>query len=422
VLFFGLFQQLGTSLLIGFFLLFQYSWMHSLYGISYGVLVVILVGYGLTVFCAQLTAMTIYSFTNSNEAVKRILRVVFYGVILVYAASLLIYLVQGREQFLLYLVEALNGMAARLFPVSGWVTQGVFGVIHADFSGLAFGLLLCAVYIACLVILIVKAKQDYYEDVLKTTEMSYSAITAKKSGQIGESVRKNIRVGKIGLRHGEGADAFYYKHLVENRRAKTFLLSNQSLLFVLCIVAFAFFMSGTGGLAAVFAFATYMQLFTVVFGRFPKELTKPYVYLVPEPPFKKLIACLRESFSGFILEAVIVFVPVAFILQLSVIDTLMCILARISFALLFTAGHILVERVFGTVVSKILVFVFYFGTLLLLCVPGILTAVLLTSLNLPMLTENVAILLALAVCNIPIALLVCFLCRNMLQYAELNNR
>ena len=34
--------------------------------------------------------------------------------------------------------------------------------------------------------------------------------------------------------------------------------------------------------------ATYMQMFFVAIGRLLKELTKPYIYLVPEPPMKKL--------------------------------------------------------------------------------------------------------------------------------------
>ena len=36
VLFYGLFQQLGTSMLVAFFLLFQYSWLHNLFGLGVG--------------------------------------------------------------------------------------------------------------------------------------------------------------------------------------------------------------------------------------------------------------------------------------------------------------------------------------------------------------------------------------------------
>jgi hypothetical protein len=37
-------------------------------------------------------------------------------------------------------------------------------------------------------------------------------------------------------------------------------------------------------------------------------------------------------------------------------------------------------------------------------------------------SATVTMLLAMAICNIPVALFVLYLCRNILQYAELNNR
>ena len=48
-----------------------------------------------------------------------------------------------------------------------------------------------------------------------------------------------------------------------------------------------------------------------------------------------------------------------------------CVAARVSYSLLFTAGNVLVERVFGMVQSKTLIFLFYFLALLVMAVPGI---------------------------------------------------
>ena len=97
----------------------------------------------------------------------------------------------------------------------------------------------------------------------------------------------------------------------------------------------------------IFAFATYMQLFTVALGRFNRELIKPYIYLIPEPPLKKLLYAIQESMLTNFWEAVLIFVIVGAILQASPLEIALCILARVSFALLFTAGNVLVERVFG---------------------------------------------------------------------------
>ncbi len=198
-------------------------------------------------------------------------------------------------------------------------------------------------------------------------------------------------------------------------------MNGQSLMFSLMVIALSFFMR-EAGILAIFAFSTYIQIFSVALGRLVKELTKPFIYLVPDAPMKKLLQNMRESVAGNVLEAVIIFVPVALILQLGIPELLCCILARLSFSWLFLSGNILVERVFGTVSSKVLVFFFYFFSLVVLAMPGIILAFVLAALEFTILSTTVTILLSLAVCNIPIALLVLYLCRNILQYAELNNR
>ncbi len=418
VLFYGLFQQLGTSLLIGFFLLFQYSWLHSLYGIDFGGLILVFLTYGLVVFCAQLTAMAIYSFTNANEKRKRILKNVFYGIIIVYVAGLLLYLLGDSANAVQRVVEALNGLAFRLFPVAGWIADIVNGAILADFWRLVLGAALCVAIIAGIAALIIKGDPDYYEDVLQSTEAAHQVAQLKKEGRIGEAVPRNVKTGKTGIGRGEGASAFYYKHLLENRRSGTVFLNKQMILFILVIIGFTFFMRGNG-LIPIFAFATYMQIFSVAFGRMNKEILKPFVYLVPEPPFKKLMACIRESFISSAVEAALVFIPVGFLLGLTPMETLLCIAARFSFSLLFIAGNVLVGRILGSLASKALTMFVFVAILVVLSIPGIAAAVIFSMAAGG--SANAAMMIAMTVFNIPIAFIVLYASRNMLQYTELNN-
>ena len=120
-------------------------------------------------------------------------------------------------------------------------------------------------------------------------------------------------------------------------------------------------------------------------------------------------------------EAVIIFVPAGLLVGADAMAIALCVVARLSFALLFTAGNILVERVFGTVSSKMLVLFFYFLALVVLAVPGIILGIVLLTV-LPEAVGLLGLFLGMAVLNVPIAVLVMYLCRNLLQYAELNNR
>jgi hypothetical protein len=197
-----------------------------------------------------------------------------------------------------------------------------------------------------------------------------------------------------------------------------FLLNPQMLIFIFVNIGFAFFMRGNG-LIPIFAFATYMQIFSVAFGRLNKEIIKPFVYLVPEPPFKKLMACIRESFITSALEAAITFIPIGFILGLSPMETLLCIAARFSFALLFVGGNVLVGRILGGITSKAIIMFVFVAILIALSMPGIVAAFIFSAAAGGF--ANMAMLLAMTAFNIPIAFLVLYLSRNMLQYTELNN-
>ena len=169
-----------------------------------------------------------------------------------------------------------------------------------------------------------------------------------------------------------------------------------------------------GGIIPVFALAVYLQLFTAGQSRINRELYKPFVYLVPEPPFAKLPQCLRELFPSALAEAVVVFVPVGLILQMSPWGIVVCVFARISYAFLFQSGNLLLER-FWSGASKALILFLYFLILILLTLPGILIAIFLVAfLSLP--GGVVTGLLVAGLVNIPVALLLfyllCATCRS----------
>ena len=345
ILVYGLVRQLGLSLVLGFFILFQYSWMHGAYGVGPGGLALAIVGYAVTLFFAQLCSMASYVRTSGNERAGKTVRYCVFGGAALYG----LWAVFSCREELLGLANG-GGFAPLLetgaaffatvpgvlFPVSGWAAGLASGALWGDWAlfGLSAGLL--AALLLLLLGLILTCKNNYYEDVLQTAETAQSAVTAQKEGQLNEVVPKNVKVGKTGLGKGWGASAIYHKHRVENRRSGVFFLSNMALIFDAIIIACAFFMRDAG-LAGIVAMSTYMQLFSVALGRFNRELIKPYIYLIPEPPLKKLLYALKESLISDSLEAVLLFVVVGVIMELSPVAVAFCALTRISFSLLFTS-------------------------------------------------------------------------------------
>ena len=411
-LFYGLFRQIGVVLLVGLLLFYQYGWLHSLYGLSVGAMAGIFLCYVAAVFLGQVTAMTIYTFTSSSQGAQRGLKAVIVVLLVLVGLWLAWGFWTSPGDRLAGVVNAAVSLPVQLFPVGGWL-----GWAFSACLGLGLwwpGPLLCLAWLLLLVFLLTHFDQDWYEDVLRTAELAQSAIAAKKEGTM-ESAPSKVRVGATGMKGGWGASAFYYKHKIENRRGGYFLLSPVSLIFAVVLIAFAFFMR-EGGILPVFALAVYLQLFTAGQSRINRELYKPFIYLVPESSFAKLLHCLRELAPSSLAEAVVVFVPVGLILGMGPVSIVICLFARMSYALLFQSGNLLLER-FWSGAGKALIMFLYFLVLIILTLPGILAAIFLTVfLSLP--GGVTAGLLVAGIVNIPVALLLLYLLRNMLQYAE----
>lgn len=418
ILLYGLLKQMGTSLMVGVFLLYQYAWLHQTYLLSVPGLLMIMLGYALTMFCAQMTAMAIYSLTSGNPRRQRAVKCVIVLLVVLTAAWVLLPALQGGE-LLPSVVAAANAPLMNYLPVAGWLR----GLAMLPSGGSAMdawiGLLLTAAYIGVFILMIMKARADFYEDVLKATEVSFSAITAKKEGRIGEAVPQNVKVGKTGLRKGQGAGVFFYKHLLEDRRSKLLFLDTMTLVMAAVSIFFAFFMKEIG-LIGLFFFATYMQVFGSMMGRWARELLLPYVYLIPEPPFRKLLGICRENICKVLLDAVLVMLPIGLIVGAAPFEIAAAVAARFGFGILFMAGGILAERVLGGLSSKVLITMFYFLIMLMVAIPGVIIAVVLGIL-LPGIGLALG-LLATAAWNLLASVLILFLCRDMLNYAEVNNR
>lgn len=427
ILFHSLMRQLTTSILLGVFLLFQYSWLHSLYGIKYDKLIVIVLGYGLTLFFSQFVAIVLFCLTNGHSKAGRMIKLMFAAVIAALIIPLLVKLTPVMQSLdyraaIPIAVEYFSSFWTHIFPFSGWTASMAIYMIEGRYLLAAVFLGIQLLAAAILMFIIYKTDVDYYEDAIESAEKSQSAITAQKEGTVNEVVGKNIRVGKIGIQKGWGANVIYQKHLIENRRSSILRVSNMSLIFIACVIIISVFLREEGILPS-FVMSSYMLMFSVTLGRFPRELIKPFIYLMPEPPVKKLFYSLKENLISSVYESILLFIPVGLIVSAAPIEIAVCIIGRISFSLLFLCANIAIERIFGSNLAKGLTMFLYIVISMLMTAPGIVIAMVLSFVNffvsIPVL---ILALLCISVINVLVSFLVLFFCRNLLQYADTNTR
>lgn len=424
ILYFGLIKQMTQSFFIGFFILFQYSWLHGRYGISVWGLFAILVGFSFIIFCSQLTSMLIYSFTNNNEKLKKLLKTGIIAVSLIIVVLLAKDVLLTTENKLEAAINSVNSTWVSFLPVIGWVKVIMTSMISNNFIPLIIALAAIIIYIMAFTTIIAKYNVDFYEDVLQATEVSHSAITAKKEGKLSE-VTKNVKLGKTGINKGFGSNVFFYKHMLENRRTGGLLIDKTSIIFMATTIFFTLVFNGidsdSSKIITIFAFSTYMQIFSIATGRWVKELVLPYIYMIPESAFKKLINVVKESILKIIIEAIMLFIVIGIILKAPALEILFCIIARIGFGILFIAGNVLIERILGSLTSKTLITILYFVIMIFIAIPGFVVGALLTYV-IKVIPEIILILGTTFVWNVLISSLIIYLCKDILNYAELNNR
>lgn len=417
VLFYALVQQMGTSLLIGLFILFQYSALHVNYNLSVLGLILIFLCYSLTVFLSQAFAMFVYTYVSDSDRKRNTAKSIFYALIILLLAYIGMQVLQHRDAIVQTLATAGNSIPIKAFPFAGWLGSVVGGILKGNYIEAFIWLAISVTAFYVMLTALAKSKRDYYEDVLASAETIQSVSAAAKDGVAPEAAPRNIKVGKIGIGKGNGASVFFYKHLLENRRISKILISPMSLMFIVFNIGFSFFMKDNG-ILPLFIFSSYIMIFSVALGRFNRELTKPYIYLVPEPPLKKLVFALAETLPTEILESILIFVPVLFIMDISVIDFIVCVLSRVVIAILFIAASVAIERIWGGSISKLVGILLYFVIDIILLLPGTILAIVVSSSGLLIINMEITIMLCLTVCNLPVSLLVLYLCRNVLQYAE----
>ncbi len=418
MLFYGLFSQMGHALSLGVVLIYQYSWLRSAYDVTLVKLLAIMVGYAMTVFLAQMVAMLIYSLTSGSDSKCRIAKGIFYGVFLAFLLAFGYEVMKTDGDILPRVVAAANQPFMLFLPVAGFLRFGVACAITGNWLHVLIAFACFVALIILFYVLVSLLRMDFYEDVLKAAEVSFSAITARKEGKTQELAPRNVKVGKTGLTRGEGASVIAQKHKIENRRSRFLLFDLMSLIFAAATVIFAVIIKDPVG---AFSFSVYMMVVSVGSGRWAKELTMPYVYLIPEPPFKKLLYTIREQLPALAAQSVLNFVLLPFLIDCDWLTAVAMMAARFSFGYLFIGVNLLLSRILGgNGNNKALLVMVYFLFCMIASIPSIVAGVAIHYIYLGFADIAFSFLAMFAV-NVLFSLLLLFLCRNILETSQNNN-
>lgn len=240
VLLFRLTTRLGALVLGSLYLLLEIPSLR-LAGLGTGAALAFVPAWCLTLVLATLIQMLFYMLAATRPAFKRWLRKGIYALILLIALGYFLVLKQHGG----YLSSAylfFNGRFSRWIPVWGWLKG--FLLYTVEGNGAAALLMLALTLLACagLICLIRCMKADFYEDAMAKSEETAALMEAARSDGTGGASRRrkkdrSEKLQRDGLRHGCGANIFFFKTLYNRFRFARFgfLTGTMGLYFVAAV-------------------------------------------------------------------------------------------------------------------------------------------------------------------------------------------
>ncbi len=235
----------------------------------------------------------------------------------------------------------------QLVPLVGWYIAAVHllfvGATTVNVAGTAcYGLLLIAVVAAAWRM---DCKGGFYEDAMKFAEDYEEVLESRRQGNV-KRLGKKERFGKARIRwRGHGASALFYRQLLEYKKSRYFIFDISTVVAVLAGAAVAYLYRKEGGFGALDpyralvlpAVAAYMIFIFAGFGgKWAKELKSPYTYLLPDSPFRKLMAATMMQHVQALVNGCLMMAPCALVMGLALPEALLCVL----FYVLMSAGKL----------------------------------------------------------------------------------
>lgn len=397
--------------------------------------VLLLLGIGVMLFEVQMITILIFCVCNGRPA--RI-RMVKYAIYLIIALPIAIALLQLFSKGFTYenILSAVSLPYLNYIPIIGW-TSGIFiGIITGNITNIFIYGSLLVLFTAFAIVVFLCSRADYYEDVLQKTESVYEFRNAIKSGKVSDknmmSDKKKLKLGRTGIKRGLGASVFFYKQLREMSRRSLipFVNVNTAVLTVfVLIVGFALkavdedMEIGPSTILTIAAILScYVQFFFTVSDDWIKELQKPYIFMIPASPVKKLIMSCATSVIKPFIDGVVAFSIGGILFGANPLDVLACITVYFSCGLLYTSLNVLVQRFMGKAGNRGVLMVVYMLLLFVALIPGMAVSAILFLTTSAQASNSVFFAARLcfpaAVCNFVIAFLVFMLSKRTLNNME----
>ena len=381
ILIYGVGRQLASMLVLVVTFAAYGGMIIKMFRVTASQALVLILGIALMLIMVQLVTLLIFCLASSHPIRAKIMKYIIYAMAFFALGTVIIYsFVCGISVENIF--AAISLPILEYIPFIGWMHGLVFGIMQSDVPRIIiFGILTFLAGISGIIVLKI-TKLDFYEDVLSQAESYQEFREAVREGKFSDKVmmgNKEIKLRKRGIKKGSGASSIFYKHILEGSRRSRFMFFNINtfvLLFVAFVIGFGIKQAKSDIEPTIIYLAAmiilvYVQFFFSASGDWVKELTKPYIYLIPDGAVKKLVMAAATGIIKPFTDGIITFGLLAFVAGGHPVDIIVAALTYGSFGTLYIAANVLAQRLVGIDSTGGIFITFYMSMIVLTLLPGV---------------------------------------------------
>ena len=381
VLIYGFLKQIGSTFLGVFFILFQGPMLYRYSNIeSYGI-IVIMFGLFIMLIFNSILKILLYSIASNSKKDEYILKNIFkvLGIVIVAAYFIELYITRAPFKAITTL---LNSSVISYIPVYGWIRA----IMLTSMNGISvmffvYTILIIAIGAICCYIIYFK-ELDFYEDVIASTELKETAIASTRTGEtVFLRTGKKPKIRKVVYnKRGKLASAIFWRQILECKKTGFALINIGSVIYAIIAITAGLF-SPVKELTIILGGMVYLLLIFSFTNKWQKDLSNPYIFMIPDYAFKKVIYSTVVDNIKNIVDGSIVFVITGMFFKSSPILIFINIIAFGSIGSLFIYGGVLTRKLLGGSNNLVFTAMMRMLILVLIIAPGIVLLITLYSSN-----------------------------------------
>lgn len=410
------FQNLGQSLNLTLVCFMIFVFFATIVTVSLGFIILTAIVSIISFFCFSVLSDYLYVLSIGDRKYRKYSKIIpAILILLLLAIVVLVYFQTGDYNNLL--ANLIKSDLFYVIPVFGWVRLILVSFIEQNFliTLLTFLLLLITTFI--IYFAFIKYQGNFYEQALQDGLEYSEVMKAVKKGNQRAINNQKVKT-KITGKFKQGAWAILSKNFLIMRKGNELINKNDIITLGIYIAITIFLKSGI----ELFIYWVIIWVFTAIRqSELSRDMKNYQIYLIPENPFKKLLAVTIPTFIKVFVYSFIAFLIVGVYYQQGLGVIITYFITILGYTGIIISGTILSLKFFKNLSSSFFENVMTIILMLIAAIPSsIILAFVVTSVDsqvLLVLGSYVSLIV-----NIIISLLILYYCRDMMNGWELNDK